>query len=179
VPVLIRLKIFLQGGTKSIIMCRLALGMQCCVDASGTRSYRAGILVCAQGGQMFKQPLAAWLLSCPGDYLIYNGGLSPFSSVWKDRHKSIAPFVNSSAFGAWVRSCHWQVQHTPQSSNIASGSLLDTCPAHKMQTSQDSSNTEGDSLESCCSPSSALDTASTGPQRLGLCVCLGFGFTCI
>jgi len=44
--------------------------------------YRAGTLVCAQEGQMFKQPLAVWSPSHPGDYLIYNDGLSPFSSVW-------------------------------------------------------------------------------------------------
>jgi len=33
------------------------------------------------GGQMFKQTLAARPPSLPGDYLIYNDGLSPFSSV--------------------------------------------------------------------------------------------------
>ena len=47
VPVFIRFKIFWQGGTKSIITCRLALGMECLVVTSGSQSYGVGILVCS------------------------------------------------------------------------------------------------------------------------------------
>ena len=43
---------------------------------------RADILVCAQGSQMFKQPLAAGPLLRPTDHLIYSGGLSPLTSGW-------------------------------------------------------------------------------------------------
>jgi len=50
------------------------------------------------------------LWSRPRDYLVYNGGLSPFSSVWEDKHKSVTPFVHSLALGAWVGACHWPVQ---------------------------------------------------------------------
>ena len=49
-------KIFLRGGTKSIIVYRLALGMECHVLRSGTRqcdAFGAGILVCVLGGQLF------------------------------------------------------------------------------------------------------------------------------
>ena len=100
--------------------CEVGLSQLLCVDCLlawnvvssqvGLLDDRADILVCAQEGQMFKQPLAARPPSHPGDHLIYSGGLSPFSSVWEDKHKSVAPFVTSSALGAWVWSCHWQVQ---------------------------------------------------------------------
>jgi len=39
VPIFIHLKIFLRGGTKSILMCRLALGMECRVVSSGTQQF--------------------------------------------------------------------------------------------------------------------------------------------
>ena len=76
-PVFICLKIFWRDGTKLIIMVRKN-GMLC---PHKRGSAGAGILVCAQKVQMFKQPLAVQSLSSPGDYLIYNGGLSPFFSV--------------------------------------------------------------------------------------------------
>jgi len=54
------------------------------------------------------------------------------------------------------------------------GSVPKACgsPPPKMRTSADSRQAEGASLESCCSASSAHDTARTEAQRLGLLACL-------
>ena len=60
-----------------------------------------------------KQPLAARPPPYPTDHLIYSDGLSHLTSVWQDKRKLIAPFVN---FGSWCLSqsmsliLHWQVQ---------------------------------------------------------------------
>jgi len=61
----------------------------------------------------------------------------------------------------------------PQTSNIASGSLPDTCcsPAPKVQTSPHRSHTEGATLESSCSASYAHGTACTGTKSPRLCTC--------
>jgi len=61
----------------------------------------------------------------------------------------------------------------PQTSNVAwewSGPCQapSSSPSSKMRTSADSCQAEGASLESCCSASSALGTARTEAQRLGL-----------
>ena len=48
---------------------------------AGLSPEEQGTLVCAQRGQVFKQPPAAQPLSGPGADLSYNGGLSPFSSL--------------------------------------------------------------------------------------------------
>ena len=62
----------------------------------------------------------------------------------------------------------------PQTSNIFRGSLsgVSGSATLKIQTSADSWQPEGASLESCCSASSAHDTARTEAQRLGLLACL-------
>jgi len=62
----------------------------------------------------------------------------------------------------------------PQTSKVSlvvRGGCLQS-PAPKMRTSADSSQPERASLESCCSASSAHDTARTEAQRLGLLSCL-------
>jgi len=52
-----------------------------------------------------KQSLAAQPPPHPTDHLVYSDGLSPLTSFWQDKHKSIAPFVKSSALGTWVQAC--------------------------------------------------------------------------
>ena len=58
----------------------------------------------------------------------------------------------------------------PPTSNIGAVSLPHSCqsPAPKVQMSPDSLHTEGACLECCCWPWSALLTASTEPQTVGL-----------
>jgi len=68
-------------------MCRLALGMECCVAGSGTQQFdmpweRASWYV-LRGSSVFylKQPLVVWPPLCLRDHLIDSDGLFPHSSV--------------------------------------------------------------------------------------------------
>ena len=70
--------------------------------------------------------------------------------------------------GAACLSCHIKLQTYPRWSVPCASSS----PATTMRTSANTSQPEGASLESCCSASSAHDTARKKAQRLGLLACL-------
>ena len=86
----IYLKMFLPSGTKSIIMCRLALGMESCVVTSRTQQLntpleRASWYMLRQPSVFYlKRPLTAWTLSHPREQESFKIKTEKLSSLLVD-----------------------------------------------------------------------------------------------
>jgi len=105
------LKIFWQGGTSQLLCVSWLFAWNVVSSEAGPGSstcLQSGHFGMCSGGPSvlyLKQPLVVWPPPCPTDHLVYSDGLSPLTSVQKDKRKLIAPFANSSAPDARVRAC--------------------------------------------------------------------------